>query len=226
MARALLDKPQVERKAALAKLLEGTDRNGVVRLSDHFEVSGSEMMQHAREHGLEGLISKRRDAPYQLGAQRQLGEVEVGQNQEFVIVGYKDASHLKGAIGALVLGYNEGGKLHYAGRSGTGYTMETARDLWKKLQPLRRADPAFGKIPEEERGRKGIWVEPKLVAEIDVPRLHGAEARAPRRVQGLARGQAREGNRAGDADADDIKSEEGREAESAPSRRQQTAGGR
>ena len=67
-----------------------------------------------------------------------------------------------------MLGYNENGKLHYAGRSGTGYTMETARDLWKKLQPLRRADPAFGKLPEEERGRKGIWVEPKLVAEVDV----------------------------------------------------------
>ena len=44
--------------------------------------------------------------------------------------------------------------------------METARDLWKKLQPLRRDEPAFGKLPEEERGRKGIWVEPKLVAEI------------------------------------------------------------
>ena len=44
--------------------------------------------------------------------------------------------------------------------------METARDLWKKLQPLRRDTPAFGKLPEEERGRKGIWVEPKLVAEI------------------------------------------------------------
>ena len=47
-----------------------------------------------------------------------------------------------------------------------GYSMETARDLWKKLQPLRRDTPAFGKIPEEERGRKGIWVEPKLVAEV------------------------------------------------------------
>src|SRR5260370_42174964 len=44
--------------------------------------------------------------------------------------------------------------------------METARDLWKKLQPLRRDTPAFGKLPPEERGRKGIWVEPKLVAEI------------------------------------------------------------
>ena len=164
--KSLLERPQIERKAALAKLLQGTDRNGIVRLSEHFEVSGADMMQHARAHGLEGLISKRRDAPYRQGRNDNWIKSKVGQNQEFVIVGYKDSSHLKGAVGALVLGYNEGGKLRYAGRSGTGYTMETARDLWKKLQPLRRADPAFGKIPEEERGRKGIWVEPKLVAEI------------------------------------------------------------
>ena len=83
------------------------------------------------------------------------------------IVGYKDATHLKGAIGALVLGYYKDGKLTYAGRSGTGYTVQVARDLWKKLQPLRRDTPAFGKVPEEERGRKGIWVEPKLVAEVE-----------------------------------------------------------
>ncbi len=163
---ALLDKPQVARKAALAKLLDGADRNGVIRLSEHFEASGSEMMEHARAHKLEGLISKRREAPYQPGRNENWVKSKCGENQEFVIVGYKDASHLKGAIGALVLGYNKDSKLRYAGRSGTGYTMETARDLWKKLQPLRRADPVFGAIPEEERGRKGIWVEPKLVAEV------------------------------------------------------------
>jgi bifunctional non-homologous end joining protein LigD len=163
---SLLDKPLIARKAALAKLLEGTDRNGVLRLSEHFEAPGSQMMQYAREHKLEGLISKRRDAPYRPGRHDDWVKSKVGANQEFVIVGYKDASSIKGAIGALVLGYNKDGKLRYAGRSGTGYTMETARELWKKLQPLRRADPAFGKLPEEERGRKGIWVEPKLVAEI------------------------------------------------------------
>ena len=163
---SLTEKPQIERKAALAKLLQGADRNGIVRLSEHFEASGADMMRHARDHGLEGLISKRRDAPYRPGRNENWLKSKCGENQEFVIVGYKDASHLKGAIGALVLGYNENGKLHYAGRSGTGYTMETARDLWKKLQLLRRADPAFGKLPEEERGRKGVWVEPQLVAEI------------------------------------------------------------
>ncbi|MBV8836189.1 MAG: DNA ligase D [Alphaproteobacteria bacterium] len=163
---SLLEAPLLERKAALARLLGQNDRNGTLRLSEHFEIPGSQMYQHACELHLEGLISKRRDAPYRSGRSDAWIKSKCGQNQEFVIVGYKDATHLKRAIGALVLGTYEDGKLRYAGRSGTGYSEEVARDLWKRLQPLRRDTPAFGKIPQEERGRKGIWVEPKLVAEV------------------------------------------------------------
>ena len=141
-------------------------RDGILRFSEHFEVTGSDMLEHACTLNLEGVISKLRDAPYRSGRSEAWIKSKCGQNQELVIIGYKDASHLKGAIGALVLGYYDGGTLTYAGRSGTGYTMETARELWRKLQPLRRDTPAFGKIPPEERGRKGIWVEPKLVAEV------------------------------------------------------------
>jgi bifunctional non-homologous end joining protein LigD len=159
-------KPLIERKAALEKLLAGTDRDGIVRYSEHFEISGSQMLVHACQINLEGVISKRRDAPYRSGRSEDWIKAKCGRSQEFVIVGYKDAAHLKGAVGALVLGYYEDGELHYAGRSGTGYAMETARDLWKMLQPLRRDTPAFGLLPLEERGREGIWVEPKLVAEI------------------------------------------------------------
>ena len=110
----------------------------------------------------------------------------VGQNQEFVIVGYKDATHLKGAVGALVLGYYEDGKLHYAGRSGTGYSMETARDLWKKLQPLRRDDAGVRQDSRRKSaaarasGSSRSW-SPK----IDFRGWTGAEACAPRGVQGL-----------------------------------------
>jgi bifunctional non-homologous end joining protein LigD len=163
----LASEPMTARKEALRGLLGDTNPDGVIRYSDHFEITGAEMLAHACQLNLEGVISKRRDAPYRSGRSDDWIKSKCHQNQEFVIVGYKDASHLKGAIGALVLGFYEDGKLRYAGRSGTGYTMNVARDLWKKLQPLRRDMPAFGKVPEEERGRKGIWVEPKLVAEVE-----------------------------------------------------------
>jgi bifunctional non-homologous end joining protein LigD len=158
--------PLTERKAALKVLLGGRDRNGIIRFSEHFEETGTQMLEHARALHLEGIISKRRDAPYRSGRDDAWIKSKVGANQEFVVVGYKDAAHLKGAIGALILGYNEKGKLRYAGRSGTGYTAQIARDLYRKLQPLRRDTPAFGKVPEEERGRKPHWVEPKLIAEV------------------------------------------------------------
>jgi len=162
----LRGKPLVARKAALERLLKGTDRDGIVRYSEHFEESGTKMLEHACKLNLEGVISKLRDAPYRSGRNENWIKSKCGLNQEFVVVGYKDASHLRGAIGALILGYYENGALRYAGRSGTGYSVETARNLFKKLQPLRRDTPVFGRLPPEERGRKGIWVEPKLVAEV------------------------------------------------------------
>ena len=163
----LTGEPLLARKAALEKLIKSAGRGSIIRYSEHFEVTGTEMLEHACTLHLEGVISKRRDAPYRSGRSDDWIKSKCHQNQEFVILGYKDSTHLKGAIGALVLGYYEDGKLKYAGRSGTGYTMAVARDIWKKLQPLRRDTPAFGKLPDEERGRKGIWVEPKRVAEVN-----------------------------------------------------------
>ena len=116
---------------------------------------------------IEGVISKRHDAPYRSGRSDDWIKAKVHAEQEFAIVGYKDATHLKGAIGALVLGYYKDGKLTYAGRSGTGYTVQVARDLGRSFSRCAATTPAFGKLPEEERGRKGIWVEPKLVAEVE-----------------------------------------------------------
>ena len=166
----LRGEPLTVRKAALKQLVKDSD-DGIIRYSDHFAIRGSEMMQHARELKIEGVISKRRDAPYRSGRSDDWIKAKVHANQEFAIVGYKESTHLKGAIGALVLGYYKDGKLTYAGRSGTGYTVQVARDLWKKLQPLRRDTPAFGKLPDEERGRgrdgRGVWVEPELVAEVE-----------------------------------------------------------
>jgi bifunctional non-homologous end joining protein LigD len=163
----LTSRPLVERKALLAALLKNSDGNGVVHLSEHYAIPGAEMLNHARDLKQEGIVSKLKNTPYRSGRSEDWLKTKVQNSQELVVVGYKDATHLKGAIGALVLGYYENGELKYAGRSGTGYSVETARDLWRKLQPLRIDKPAFGKLPEEERGRKGIWVEPKLVAEVN-----------------------------------------------------------
>jgi len=72
------------------------------------------------------------------------------------------------AIGALVVGYYDRGRLIYAGRIGTGYTRAVAADLWKRLHSLETEKPPFDQIPREEARRRDIkWVEPKTVIESE-----------------------------------------------------------
>ena len=60
--RDLRSQPLVKRKAALQKLLEGTQSSLVY--SDHLTTNGQEVFEHACRLGLEGIVSKRADAPY------------------------------------------------------------------------------------------------------------------------------------------------------------------
>ena len=56
-----------ERKAALARLLKGAGKGGVIRYTDHFDEDGPLIYRHACDMGLEGIVSKRRDATYRSG---------------------------------------------------------------------------------------------------------------------------------------------------------------
>jgi bifunctional non-homologous end joining protein LigD len=166
--RDLTGTPLIERKEALRGLTAGLAPDGAIRISEHFEEQGSTLLDHACRMGLEGIISKRRDAPYRSGRGGDWIKTKCANRQEFVVAGYAPSTVDSRAIGALVLGYYENGELRYAGRCGTGYTHRMARELSQRLQPLRIDKPPFAKLPAEEtRARNARWVEPKLVAEAD-----------------------------------------------------------
>jgi len=156
------------RKQALADLLEGSDLRQL-RLSEHFTESGTTLLKHACKIGLEGIISKRRTAPYRPGRGGDWIKTKCSDRQEFIVAGYAPSTVDPRAIGALILAYHRDGRLQYAGRVGTGYTHKMARELWTKLQPLRRDKQPFSAAPAEEtHARNAKWVEPKLVAEVDL----------------------------------------------------------
>jgi bifunctional non-homologous end joining protein LigD len=162
----LRKRPLLERKAALAELV-GKKRGGRVRLSEDFTEPGPSVLKHACQLGLEGIISKHRDAPYRSGRTGDWLKIKCSDRQEFVIAGYKDSTVGPGLIGALAVGYYQDGAFRYAGRVGTGYTQKLARELYRRLQPLRQDKPPFAK-PLETAQRRGVhWVKPELVAEID-----------------------------------------------------------
>ena len=162
----LRKRPLLERKAALAELV-GKKRDGRVRLSEDFTEAGPSVLKHACRLGLEGIISKHRDAPYRSGRTGDWLKIKCSDRQEFVIAGYKDSTVGPGLIGALAVGYYQDGAFRYAGRVGTGYTQKLARDLYRRQQPLRQDKPPIAK-PLETAQRRGVhWVKPELVAEID-----------------------------------------------------------
>ena len=124
-------------------------------------------MQHACRLGLEGIISKQADSKYVSSRSGHWIKSKCNLRQEFVIVGYMPSTATRAAIGSLVLGYYDGSALVHAGRVGTGYSNELARDLMKTLQPLETSQPKFKNAvaPASSRGVK--WVKPQLVAEVE-----------------------------------------------------------
>ena len=61
-------RPLLERKTGLKRLLGR--RNPLLRYVEHMEDGGAEMFEHACRLGLEGIVSKRRDARYRSGRSR------------------------------------------------------------------------------------------------------------------------------------------------------------
>jgi bifunctional non-homologous end joining protein LigD len=162
--RNLAELPLLERKAALARLVG--KKRGPIRYSEHFTTDGAEVLQRACDMALEGIVSKRADVPYRSGRSDAFIKTKCANAQELIVGGYSPSSVLPRAIGALVVGYYDRGRLIYAGRIGTGYTHAIARDLWKRLHPLEIDKPPFDQIPREEARRRDVhWVAPKTVIE-------------------------------------------------------------
>lgn len=157
--------PLVERKQALAELLGEQSENSALRFSDHFHEPGKVMLQHVCRMGLEGVVSKRADAPYRSGRGLSWIKSKCTLRQEFVIGGYLPSDKTGRGLRSLLVGYHEGGKLHYAGRVGTGFSGKVATDLKKKLDGLKAKESPFSAAVPKGKGL--TFVKPELVGEVE-----------------------------------------------------------
>jgi bifunctional non-homologous end joining protein LigD len=157
--------PLIARKEALKEVLSGAP--DILRYSEHFEEDGSTMLRHACRLSLEGLVSKLRDAPYRSGRRKDWLKSKCSKRQEFVIAGYVPSTTSRQAIGSLVLGLYEDGKLRHVGRVGTGFSMRVAEDLYRRLEEIRIPKSPFAERLPAEAARDARFVEPKLVAEVE-----------------------------------------------------------
>ena len=127
--------PLIERKKVLERIVEGGGE--FLRFSEHVETNGDVVFQKACELHAEGIISKRTASKYSSGRSGDWLKMKCVHEQEFVIGGFTLPSNGSHGVGALLLGYYDGKKLIYAGRTGTGFTQKTHRVLRDQLDELR-----------------------------------------------------------------------------------------
>ncbi len=177
----IVDLTLAERRERLEALLDRRNRD--IRLSETFD-DGEALLAATLQQRLEGIMAKRVDSRYLPGRRtRDWLKIKARNSQEFVVVGYtRGKGRREGTLGSLILGAYQGGELVYVGNCGTGFTDKEIDRLLEKLRPLERDTSPFRAVPKMPRVRKGdvVWVEPKLVAEVEfVEWTHDGHLRAP-----------------------------------------------
>jgi bifunctional non-homologous end joining protein LigD len=176
---SLMDLPYEERRARLAELDLNGDR---WRTPDYVAGHGKQMLEATAEQGLEGVMAKRLDAPYEPGRRSPCWvKVKNLYRQEVVIGGWMPGEgRRRDRIGALLVGVREDDRLRYAGRVGTGFTEAELDRLAARLVPLERTTSPFDAPDQPAPPRGAVWVEPRCVAEIEFREwTQGNQLRAP-----------------------------------------------
>jgi bifunctional non-homologous end joining protein LigD len=155
--------PQQRRR----ELLDGLELDGPAwRAPRAHRGDGRALLDATVDLGLEGIVAKRLDCPYDPG-RRSSGWIKVKnvRLQDVVIGGWTPGEGGRSStLGALAVGVVEDGRLVYAGKVGTGFTETTLALLQRELAPLRtRATPFQGRQPPKGT----IFVEPRLVASVE-----------------------------------------------------------
>jgi bifunctional non-homologous end joining protein LigD len=167
----LTREPLQRRRAELAPLLDGI----VLRASQELPGTAAEVLAAVKSMGLEGVVAKRRDSPYEPGERSNAWvKLKLQRQQELVVGGYRPDGET--SIDALVHGYYVAGELRYAGKVRAGFVPHSRRELCARLKPLRSESCPFSDLPtgKSQWGggitaaemREFRWVRPDLVVQI------------------------------------------------------------
>jgi DNA ligase D-like protein (predicted ligase) len=164
--------PLIERKERLRPLFAREVQGR--RFSDHVIGDGPRFREHACRAELEGVVSKRVDRAYASGDRGLWVKSKCLNREEFIVVGWTDPEGSRSHIGALLLGYyTEDGRLHYAGRAGTGITdreLKRLSDVLRPLEtpqmPLAEPPPRGSRFGSPLKLSRVHWVRPQIVVEV------------------------------------------------------------
>jgi ATP-dependent DNA ligase len=125
----------------------------------------AEPWTRACAEGWEGVVAKRRDAPYEHRRSPHWLKMKCEASQELVVGGFTDPQGKRVGLGALLVGYFDGDDLVFAGKVGTGFDTALLLDLRARLDALAQPAPPFTRGDGLPRSRVH-WVRPELVVQV------------------------------------------------------------
>ena len=153
-----------ERKARLEKFLSAQNSSSQIRYVAHLQSNAEAVLASACKIGLEGIISKKLDAPYVSGRSDRWLKAKCRAGQEVVLGGWTTEA---GTVRSLLAGVHRDGQLIYVGRIGTGYGRDVVKVLLPKLQRLTREKSPFAGPNAPPKESNVRWLKPDLIAEIE-----------------------------------------------------------
>lgn len=157
--------PLSERKARLKQLLEARKgKEKLIRYVEHFHDEGETVLESAQKLSLEGIVSKKLDAPYRSGRSESWTKAKVRAGHEVVLGGWKTTN---GKFRSLMAGVYRGDHLAFVGIVGTGFGQDTVRRIMPALKAHASDKSPFGGKDAPKKTRDIHWLKPELVAEIE-----------------------------------------------------------
>jgi bifunctional non-homologous end joining protein LigD len=156
--------PLADRKERLQSLLQKSRAGDSIRYVAHFESTAENVLESACKMNLEGIVSKKLDAPHISGRSSGWTKAKCRAGHEVVLGGWTTEA---GGLRSLLAGVNRGGHLVYVGRIGTGYSAAVAAKLLPTLKKMTRDGSPFGGANAPATAKNIRWLKPTLVAEIE-----------------------------------------------------------
>ncbi|MBM4420350.1 MAG: DNA ligase D [Chloroflexi bacterium] len=144
---------------------------GATRKSERFVGDGIALAAAAKEHGFEGVVAKRLDAPYTSGRSATWIRVKNRKTIDCVIGGWTDGQGARASLGSVLVGVYRGEELVPLGGVGSGFSEKTVRDVLATLRSREQPVSPFASPPKDFA--KAHWVAPELVCEVEYTEITG-----------------------------------------------------